>query len=153
MPVTPTYPGVYIQEEPSGVRTIVGISTSVAAFVGQAPTGPVNEAVRVYNFSEYQRAFGGLHQKSEMSYAVRQFFRNGGGEAWIVRVAKNARASSTKLKNTGGQDVLEIKALNPGPEGDKIEVRVDYDGTGTGNEFNLRIKYVDEINPKNNKEE
>ena len=34
MPVSPTYPGVYIEEVPSGVRTIVGVSTSVTAFVG-----------------------------------------------------------------------------------------------------------------------
>ena len=34
MPVPPTYPGVYVQEISSGVRTISGVATSIAAFVG-----------------------------------------------------------------------------------------------------------------------
>ena len=31
MPVAPTYPGVYIEEIPSGVHTITGVSTSITA--------------------------------------------------------------------------------------------------------------------------
>ena len=42
MPVQPTYPGVYVQEVPSGVRTITGVSTSVAAFVGMVNRGPLS---------------------------------------------------------------------------------------------------------------
>ena len=54
MPVTPplSYPGVYIQELPSGVRTIVGVPTSITAFLGRAPRGPVNEPVTVTNFGD-----------------------------------------------------------------------------------------------------
>ena len=44
MPVKPTYPGVYIEELPSGVRTITGVSTSVAAFVDSFPRGLRDEA-------------------------------------------------------------------------------------------------------------
>jgi phage tail sheath protein FI len=40
MPVTPTYPGVYIEELPSAVRTITAVSTSVTAFVGSIRRGP-----------------------------------------------------------------------------------------------------------------
>ena len=47
MPVTPTYPGVYIEEVPSGVRTITGVSTSTTAFVGRALRGPAQEPVTV----------------------------------------------------------------------------------------------------------
>ena len=36
MPATLTYPGVYIEEVPSGVRTITGVATSITAFVGRA---------------------------------------------------------------------------------------------------------------------
>jgi len=39
MPITPTYPGVYIEEIPSGVRTIIGVATSITAFVGAAHAG------------------------------------------------------------------------------------------------------------------
>ena len=37
MPISVTYPGVYIEEIPSGVQTITGVATSIAAFVGWAP--------------------------------------------------------------------------------------------------------------------
>ncbi|MFN3983089.1 MAG: phage tail sheath family protein, partial [Caldilinea sp.] len=66
MPVTLTYPGVYIEEVPSGVRTIVGVATSITAFVGRAPRGPVNRPVRVQSFAEFERIFGGLAVNSGM---------------------------------------------------------------------------------------
>jgi phage tail sheath protein FI len=47
MPVTPTYPGVYIEEVPSEVRTITGVATSITAFIGRALRGPVNEPMWV----------------------------------------------------------------------------------------------------------
>ena len=86
MPVTPTYPGVYIEEVPSGVRTITGVATAITAFIGRAPRGPVNDPTRVQNFGDYTRAFGGLSLDSTMSFAVQQFFNNGGTDAIIVRV-------------------------------------------------------------------
>jgi len=88
MPVTPTYPGVYIQEIPSGVRTIVGVATSVTAFVGRALRGPVNEPTTINNFGDYERIFGGLWSESTMSYAIRDFFLNGGSQAIVVRLYK-----------------------------------------------------------------
>ena len=90
MPVRPTYPGVYIEELSSGVRTITGVSTSVTAFVGAAKRGPINKAIHLLSFSDYERRFGGLAAEAEMSYAVRQFFLNGGSDAWVVRLAKGA---------------------------------------------------------------
>src|SRR5271166_5652039 len=86
MPVTPTYPGVYIQEIPSAVRTISGVATSITAFVGRAPRGPVNQPTTINNFGDYQRNFGGLSHDSTMSFAVRDFFQNGGAQAIIVRL-------------------------------------------------------------------
>jgi hypothetical protein len=60
MPVKPTYPGVYIEELPSGVRTIVGVSTSVAAFVDSFPRGLRDEAVQIFNMSDFEAEYGGL---------------------------------------------------------------------------------------------
>jgi phage tail sheath protein FI len=77
MPVQPTYPGVYVQEVASGVKTITGVSTSVCAFVGPAKRGPIDKAVNVLSYSDFERQYGGLSADSEMSYAVRQFFANG----------------------------------------------------------------------------
>jgi uncharacterized protein len=86
MPVTPTYPGVYIQEAPSGVRTIIGVATSITAFIGRAQRGPVNEARSINNYGDFERIFGGLWQKSSLGFAVRDFYLNGGSQAIIVRL-------------------------------------------------------------------
>ncbi len=86
MPVTPTYPGVYIEEVPSGVRTITGVATSITAFVGRALRGPVSEPTTINNFGNFERLFGGLWVSGPMSYAVRDFYRNGGSQAIIVRL-------------------------------------------------------------------
>ncbi len=88
MPVATTYPGVYIQEIPSGVHTIVGVSTSTTAFVGRAASGPLNDPRVITSFEGYQRVFGGLSLLSAMSFAVRDFFRNGGSKAVIVRLSR-----------------------------------------------------------------
>jgi phage tail sheath protein FI len=90
MPVTLTYPGVYIEEIPSGVRTITGVSTSTTAFVGRARQGPVNDPVEIHSFAEFDRLFGGLWELSPMSFAVQQYFLNGGETAVIVRVYPGA---------------------------------------------------------------
>ncbi len=87
MPVTPTYPGVYIEEVPSGVHTITGVATSITAFIGRAWKGPMDKATTIYSYADYQRIFGGLWRPGTMSYAVKQFYDNGGSEAIIVRVA------------------------------------------------------------------
>jgi uncharacterized protein len=86
MPVTPTYPGVYLEEIPSGVRTITGVATSITAFIGRALRGPVNEPKMINSFGEYERTFGGLWEESAMGYAVRDFYLNGGAQAIIVRL-------------------------------------------------------------------
>src|SRR5580700_7281016 len=86
MPVAVSYPGVYVQEIPSGVRTITGVATSITAFVGRAPIGPVCQPVLISSYGDYQRAFGGLSLDSTMSYAVNDFFQNGGSQAVIVRL-------------------------------------------------------------------
>ncbi|HEX6288331.1 MAG TPA: phage tail sheath C-terminal domain-containing protein [Herpetosiphonaceae bacterium] len=86
MPVTPTYPGVYIEEIPSGVRTITGVATSITAFIGRTARGPVNQPVQVNSFADFERVFGGLSLTSPLSYAVRDFYLNGGSQALIVRI-------------------------------------------------------------------
>lgn len=86
MPVAPTYPGVYIEEIPSGVRTITGVATSITAFIGRALRGPVNKATTINSYGDFERIFGGLWVKSPLGYAVRDFFLNGGGQAIIVRL-------------------------------------------------------------------
>jgi hypothetical protein len=147
MPITPTYPGVYVEEIPSSVRTITGVSTSVTAFVGRARRGPVNKATTIYNFSDYERTFGKLWSESSMVYAVRQYFLNGGQTAVIVRVHHNDGnnvATLTFAPEGVGADIVFV-AANPGAWGSNLRARVDFntkDTTDT-NLFNFRVKDLD----------
>ena len=149
MPTTPTYPGVYIEEVPSGVRTISGVATSVAAFVDFFARGPMNRAVQVLNMGDFEREFGGLDTRSEASYGIRQFFLNGGGEAWVVRVASSdnqnplGKATAVLRDSTGaGAGVLTISAASEGSWGNALRARVD---AGPDSSFNLTItEYVTE---------
>lgn len=86
MPVSPTYPGVYVQELPSGTRTITGVASSVTAFIGRCRRGPEDEATLVSSWSEFERTFGSLWDESPLTYSVYQYFRSGGKDAVIVRV-------------------------------------------------------------------
>ena len=81
-----TYPGVYIEELSSGVHTIIGVATSIAAFVGWAPQGPTTKATLVESWADYQTIFGGLDARSRLGHAVNQFFANGGQQAYIIRL-------------------------------------------------------------------
>ena len=90
MPPNPTYPGVYIEEVPSGMRTTQGVPTAVTVFVGPTNLGWANRPRRVRSFADFERSFGGLSAALETGYAVRQFFLNSGTDAWVLRVAKKA---------------------------------------------------------------
>ncbi len=142
MPVTLTYPGVYIEEIESGVRTIIGVSTSVTAFVGYTTKGPVNKAIKIFNFGAFVREFGGMAKDSEISYAVQQFFLNGGTEAWIVRVAAGAAKASIIMKNgTGGtaKKTLIITAKSEGAWGNNLRLEIDNNTSNPYSTFNLTV--------------
>ena len=144
MPTTPTYPGVYIEEVPSGVRTISGVATSIAAFVDFFARGPMNRAVQIFNMGDFEREFGGLDARSEASYGIQQFFLNGGGEAWVVRVASSdqnnplARATAVLRRGTGSNaaTAVTLTAASEGRWGNALRARVD---SAPDNTFNLTL--------------
>lgn len=134
-----SYPGVYIVEALSGVHTITGVATSIAAFFGRASKGPLNKAVRILTPSDYTRAFGGAHPESDLAQSVRMFFDNGGTDCYVVRLAKNAQAAVIKLKSLDKKNVLVATALSPGSLGNGLKLEVSY-GTALPDEtFNLSV--------------
>lgn len=140
MPVTPTYPGVYIEEVRSGVRTITGVPTSITAFVGPALRGPTDAPRRITSWSDFQRIYGGLSRTSLMSYAVLHYYQNGGSEAVIVRVANGATPATIALP--GG---VALAAKYPGAWGNRLRARVDHitrplEPGETGALYNLTIR-------------
>ncbi|HJV60824.1 MAG TPA: phage tail sheath subtilisin-like domain-containing protein [Albitalea sp.] len=146
MPVALSYPGVYIEEVPSGVRTITGVATSITAFVGRAMRGPVDAPVRIFSFADYERVFGGLWADSTMSFAVNQYFQNGGSDAIIVRVHKGALTGAAAVPLSAGGPA-SFTAASPGGWAAKLRLRVDLDldpdvvaANPANTMFNLRVK-------------
>lgn len=131
MPISLTYPGVYIEEIPSGVRTIVGVATSITAFVGRTYKGPIDEAMTINSFADFERSFGGLQldenmKRFSLGYAVRDFFANGGSKAIIARVFKLGAAGGdgkAKLSVNG----LNLEAATPGAWGNNIVASTNND--------------------------
>ncbi len=103
MPVQPTYPGVYIEEIPSGVHTITGVATSITAFIGRALRGPVNKATTIESYADFERIFGGLWLDSTLGYAVQDFFLNGGSTAVIVRLFSPTEADLRAAQGVSGK--------------------------------------------------
>jgi phage tail sheath protein FI len=142
MPATLTYPGVYVEEIPSSVHTITGVATSIAAFVGYTDSGLDNRATEVLSFSDFERSFGGLVSDSELSYAVQQFFLNGGSDAFVVRVPRHgATAAAVTLLSSvsSGTTSLVLTMLSTGTWSSQVIIDVDYDQVSDGNSFNLTI--------------
>lgn len=102
MPVQVSYPGIYVQENPSGSRTVTGVSTASTAFVDFFARGPVSDAtdanaVQIQSFRDFTRTFGGLNRQSEASYAIYQYFNNGGSTAWVVRAISSDPANQAAV--------------------------------------------------------
>jgi len=140
MPSSLTYPGVYVEEISSGVHSITGVATSIAAFVGYTTKGPLNEAVVILNFSDFERTFGGLSPDSEVAYAVQQFFLNGGSEAYVVRVADGAATAQVTLRDASNDAALVVSAASPGAWGNNVRLDVDYATLNPDSSFNLRVR-------------
>lgn len=157
MPSALTYPGVYVEEIPSGVRTITGVSTSITAFIGRARRGVVNQAVTINNFGDFEKIFGGLWLGSSLGYAVKDFFLNGGAQAIIVRIyhadpgnpgaVPPVPAPGTKAVLTAGG--IALSAANDGHWGVNLRATVDKNspsadiatamGVAVGDLFNVTV--------------
>ncbi|XTZ18432.1 phage tail sheath family protein [Micromonospora echinospora] len=150
----PTYlsPGVYVEEVSSGSRPIEAVGTAVAAFVGFAEKGPVNEPTLVTNWSQYTRVFGGFVAGAFLPLSVYGYFLNGGGSAYVVRVgpgggdagsAGGDGAYATAAVPAGGDNgklSFTVRAALPGPAGQDLSVEVTDASDGGDDTFKLVVK-------------
>ncbi|HSQ22783.1 MAG TPA: phage tail sheath subtilisin-like domain-containing protein, partial [Pyrinomonadaceae bacterium] len=125
MPATLTYPGVYIEEIPSGVRTIVGVATSITAFLGRTQRGPANDPTTINSFGDFERQFGGLSSEYPLSYAVRDFYLNGGQQAIVVRVYKQPAQNNDGKARFAVADDVKLVAASAGDWGKKLRATID----------------------------
>ncbi|NGO69768.1 phage tail sheath family protein, partial [Streptomyces sp. SB3404] len=159
----PSYlsPGVYVEEVASGSRPIEGVGTSVAAFVGLAPTGPLNEPTLVTNWTQYVTSFGDFTDGYYLAHSVYGFFNNGGTAAYVVRVGGSAEDASGDASGkdaapaavTGRAAPAELPAAEPkqlgtfsvaataqGRSGPLTVEVADPDGEGGADRFKLIVK-------------
>ena len=124
-------PGVYVEEYDNSPRSIEGVGTSTAGFIGLAEKGPVVGApLLVTNFKDFVRQFGGF--LSEFSFgeyrflanSVEQFFVNGGTRCFVTRVAP---PDAVCAKKTVGP--MTVEAANPGKWGNRIQVTLTTQNT------------------------
>jgi uncharacterized protein len=120
----PTYltPGVYVEEVPAQSKPIEGVATSVAAFVGLAPGGPVNTPVQIANWTQFARTFssparpedGPFMPGAYLAHSVYGYFQNGGGLCWVVRVGGDGNgrpAAQAGLPAASAGDVETFRAI------------------------------------------
>ncbi|MEU8707610.1 phage tail sheath subtilisin-like domain-containing protein [Streptomyces sp. NPDC048565] len=153
----PSYlsPGVYVEEVASGSRPIEGVGTSVAAFVGLASTGPLNEPTLVTNWTQYVAAFGDFTDGYYLAHSVYGFFNNGGSAAYVVRVGGTSEGASDQAPaavagskapaalTTGEPQQLgtfTVTALAPGQSGPLTVEVADPEGEGPAERFKLVVK-------------
>ena len=117
-------PGLYYEEVDTGSNRIPNIRTDIPGFVGIAEKGPLNIAVRLTSFKQFNSIFGNFILQGYLAYAVNGFFENGGDICYVVRVAdlNNAKIAELDLKNNGSIITLKLFALNEGQWGNNIKV-------------------------------
>src|SRR5437660_9839662 len=102
----PTYltPGVYVEEVPSASKPIEGVGTSIAAFVGLTPGGPINTPMRISNWPQFAKLFsdpanpdnGPFMEGAYIAHSVYGCFMNGGGVCWVIRVDRGDGAPTAQ---------------------------------------------------------
>jgi uncharacterized protein len=139
-------PGVYVEEVEAGSRPIEGVSTAVAAFVGMAKQGPVNEPTLVSNWSQFVQAFGDFMEGSYLAHAVYGYFNNGGGVAYVVRVGGDGETAGPppargELTSGASKELaFKVKAKEGGSAGNDLSVEVQDAGDGNADNFKVVVK-------------
>src|SRR4051812_23725432 len=156
----PTYltPGVYVEEVPSANKPIEGVSTSIAAFVGLAPGGPINTPMRISNWTQFTKIFGDPNEPDNgpfmegayLAHAVYGFFLNGGSLCWIVRVgddggsSNGASAARAALPAATDQSVEAFSAVALSAGSKEVTVEVSEEpSAGEGADKTYTVKVSD----------
>ena len=146
-----SYPGVYMEEIAGGARPIEAAGTSTAAFFGAAYKGPIGEMKKIFNFDEFVANYGGFRNDGQyLAHAVYLFFKNGGRDCYIGRVATDTTTASITLldRTPTRRESLTLSAISPGAWGNGLAVVVS-SSANAPDEFALEVKeeVVDPVDP------
>jgi phage tail sheath protein FI len=135
-------PGVYVEETSYRAKSIEGVATSTAGFVGQTRFGPTSGApMLVTSFEEFQRHFGDGEdlllaegqRMNQLAQSARLFFENGGrrlyvGRVWRAPAAGTGVAEGPAMNVSGAE--RRFRARFPGRAGNLV---VSIAATRSGN--------------------
>src|SRR3954453_2766844 len=136
-------PGVYVEEVPSSNKPIEGVGTSIAAFVGLAPGGPVNRPMRISNWTQFANIYGDRENPENgpfmdgayLAHSVYGFFQNGGSLCWIIRVgapeggAGSRAVAALPTASDKGVEAYRAKALQGVDGAVKVEIAEEPNAT------------------------
>lgn len=123
-------PGIYTETAERRNEALTLGRSGVPGFVGLARRGPTNVPVKIASPGQFCDVFGELPEGGYLQPSVEAFFKNGGKECWIVRVAHRsgrsfgepaARATRTFTSRRGGR-ALEVQAGSEGAWGNDVTV-------------------------------
>jgi phage tail sheath protein FI len=152
----PSYlsPGVYVEEVARGARPIEGVGTSVAAFIGLAPKGPLNEPTLVTNWSQYVASFGDFTDGYYLAHSVYGFLNNGGSTCYVVRVGGTSPSDGTAADGATAKELpsgdpshlgaFSVAAIASGRGPITVEV-ADAEGDGPADRFRLVVRDGGEV--------
>ncbi|NTX03421.1 phage tail sheath family protein [Myxococcus llanfairpwllgwyngyllgogerychwyrndrobwllllantysiliogogogochensis] len=107
-------PGVYVEEVPSGTRSIQGVGTTTAAFVGRAPArdARLHEAVPVNGWAQFVKEFAPPGSPgTSLARAVYGFFENGGRRCFIVNIGDSESVIGDARKRQGVAVLEEVSEV------------------------------------------
>jgi hypothetical protein len=118
-------PGVYVEETESGAKSVEGVSTSTAGFLGQTERGQLKPQL-VTDYNDFKRKYGGVVDDSFLPQAVKGFFTNGGSRAFVGRITAEDRHQTAKatLADGDGNDVMAVETIGPGEWGNSVAVTI-----------------------------
>ncbi len=133
-------PGVYVEEQSTGSKSVEGVSTSTAGFLGQTVRGPV-EPQFITSYNEFERIYGSSPKESNLDVAVNGFFKNGGSRCYVARVtaADPNDVATRTLIDDDKNGVVELEANGPGDWGSNVAVIVR-DGQHP-DQFDIIVRY------------
>ncbi|MFC4427627.1 phage tail sheath family protein [Deinococcus navajonensis] len=117
-------PGVYIEETAGGSRPIEGVSTTTAAFVGFAPSGPANTPVFIANWQQFRETFGSVDasggknpfmEGAYLAQSVYAYFNNGGTRCYVVRLVPQDTRTDKRIVDAAKALQLPSRASSAVP--------------------------------------
>lgn len=143
------HPGVYVEEVSGGVKPVEGVSTSTAAFVGEAARGIPAMAQFVTSFAEYEKAFGG-HLPGDaglLGHAVDGFFAAGGKRAYVVRVlpanAKKGQSDAIASRIGAAVSALQFVAKGAGLWSKNLRIVIGASSNFPDDAFRVDVQWSD----------